>query len=54
LFVIGNEEEMKRKGIEIVKVKDLAVKDLAPNGVVGRLVCYSENAIEEIGGRYNE
>ncbi len=52
MFVIGNEEEMKRKGIEIVKVNDLAVKDLAPNGVVGRLVCYSEKAVEEIGGRF--
>ena len=52
MFVIGNEEEMKRKGIEVVKVSDLAVKDLAPNGVAGRLVCYSEKAVEEIGGRF--
>lgn len=52
MFVIGNEEEMKRKGIEVVKVNDLAVKDLAPNGVAGRLVCYTEKAIEEIGGRF--
>ncbi|MFH0807992.1 MAG: 50S ribosomal protein L4 [archaeon] len=52
MFVIGNEEEMKRKGIEVVKVNDLAVKDLAPNGVAGRLVCYSEKAVEEIGGRF--
>ena len=54
MFVIGSEEEMKRKGIEVVKVNDLNVKDLAPNGVAGRLVCYSEKAIEELGGRYNE
>ncbi len=52
LFVIGNDEDMKRKGIEIVKVNELTVKDLAPNGVVGRLVCYSEKAVEEIGGRF--
>ncbi len=52
LFVIGNEETTRRKGIEIVKVNDLAVKDLAPNGVAGRLVCYTEKAIEEIGGRF--
>jgi len=52
LFVVGNEESMKRKGIEVVRVNDLAVMDLAPNGVVGRLVCYSEKAIEEIGGRF--
>ncbi|MCD4770823.1 50S ribosomal protein L4 [archaeon] len=52
LFVVGNEESMKRKGIEIVHVNDLAVKDLAPNGVAGRLVCYTEKAVEEIGGRF--
>lgn len=52
LFVIGNEESMKRSGIEVVRVGDLNVKDLAPNGVAGRLVCYSEKAVEEIGGRF--
>ncbi len=52
LFVVGNEEEMKRKGVEVMKVKDLSVKDLAPNGVAGRLVCYSENAIKDIGERF--
>jgi len=25
---------------------------LAPNGVAGRLVCYTEKAVEEIGGRF--
>ena len=52
MFVIGNDEEMKRSGIDVVRVEDLAVKDLAPNGVAGRLVCYSEKAVEEIGGRF--
>jgi large subunit ribosomal protein L4e len=52
MFVVGNEESMKRKGIEIVRVNDLTVKDLAPNGVAGRLVCYTEKAVEEIGGRF--
>ena len=52
LFVVGNEESMKRSGVEVVRVVDLVVKDLAPNGVAGRLVCYTEKAIEEIGGRF--
>jgi large subunit ribosomal protein L4e len=52
LFVIGNEEKMKRKGIEVVNVDDLVIRDLAPNGMPGRLVCYTENAIKEIGGRF--
>ncbi len=52
LFIVGNEEYMKRKGIEVMKVKDVSVKDLAPNGVAGRLVCYSENAIKDIEERF--
>jgi len=52
LFVIGNEEKMNRKGVDVVRVGELAIKDLAPNGEVGRLVCYSEKAVTEIGGRF--
>lgn len=52
LFVVGSEEEMKRSGIDVVKVRDLSVKDLAPNGVAGRMVCYTEKAIEELGVRF--
>jgi large subunit ribosomal protein L4e len=52
LFVVGNEEKMKRKGIDVVCVGDLVVRDLAPNGEVGRLVCYSENAIKDLGVRF--
>ena len=52
LFVIGNDEKMKRKGIEVVNVNDLTIKDLSPNGEPGRLVCWTENAIKEIGERF--
>ncbi len=52
LFVVGNDEEMKRSGIDVVKVGDLNVKDLAPNGVAGRMVCYTEGAIKDIEGRF--
>jgi large subunit ribosomal protein L4e len=52
LFVLGNEEKMKRKGIEVVNVSELTIKDLSPNGEPGRLVCYTENAIKEIGERF--
>lgn len=52
LFVIGNEEKMKRKGIDVINVGDLALKNLSPNGVPGRLVCYTENAIKEIKERF--
>ncbi len=52
LFVLGNEEKMKRKGIEVVNVNDLNIKDLSPNGEPGRLVCYTEKAIKEIEERF--
>lgn len=52
LFVVGNEENMKRKGIEVVKVSDLIIKNLSPNGEPGRLVCYTEKAIKDIGERF--
>ena len=52
LFVIGSEERMSRKGVDVVHVDELTIRDLTLNGVVGRLVCYSEKAIEEIGGRF--
>jgi len=52
LFVIGDGEKMNRKGIEVVSVTDLTVKDLSPNGEPGRLVCYTEKAIKDIGKRF--
>ena len=52
LFVVGNDEEMKRKGVEIVKVCDLTIRDLSPNGEPGRLVCYTRKAIKDIGERF--
>ena len=52
IFVIGSEEKMNRKGIEVVKVNEIMVSDLAPNGEPGRLACYTENAIKEIGVRF--
>jgi len=33
-------------------VSDLTIKDLTLNGEVGRVVCYSENAVKEIGERF--
>ncbi len=48
LLVVGNNENTKVKGIEIIKVKELVVSDLASNGA--RLVMFSENAVEELEG----
>ncbi len=52
LFVVGNEENMKRSGIEVVSVKELAIKDLSPNGEPGRITCYTEQAIKDIEARF--
>lgn len=52
LFVIAEGEEMKRKGIDVVQVKDLEMSDLAPNGQPGRFAAYTEKAIKEIETRF--
>jgi large subunit ribosomal protein L4e len=52
LFVISSKEEMKRKGIDVVKVNELKISNLSPNGEPGRFVCYTENAIKEIQERF--
>lgn len=49
LFVISSTEKMNRSGIDVVSVNELKISDLSPNGVPGRLTCYTENAINEIG-----
>ena len=46
LFIIGNKEDIKLKGIEILKVNELTVSDLASNGA--RSTLFSENAIKEL------
>lgn len=52
LFVVADDENMKRAGISVVRVSELRVSDLAPNGVAGRFSCYSEKAIKQIGERF--
>lgn len=52
LFVISSEEKMKRKGVDVVSVDELKIKDLAPNGVAGRTACFSENSIKEIEQKF--
>jgi large subunit ribosomal protein L4e len=47
LMVIAKEETLKTKGVEIKKVNELGVGDLA-KGEPGRLTVYTENAIKEL------
>ena len=46
LFVISKDENIKIKGIDVVKTNELLVSDLADNGA--RLTIYSENAIKDL------
>jgi len=50
LFIIADDETMKRNRIDIVKVNELTIKDLSPNGEPGRITCYTKKAIEQIRG----
>jgi large subunit ribosomal protein L4e len=48
LIVTGNDEEIKTKIFDQVKVKELTVSDLYP---AGRVVIYTENAIKNLGDK---
>lgn len=50
LLVIGKEEEKKIKGIEIKKVNQLSVSDLASNGA--RLTVFTEEAIKGLEEKF--
>ena len=52
LVVIGSEEKMNRKGVDVVNANELLISDLAPNGVAGRLAVYSEEAVKEIAEKF--
>ena len=49
LFVVGSKEKMKRSGIDIVNVNELILGDLVLSGNPGRLVCFTEEAVKEVG-----
>jgi len=48
LIVIGKNEKLKVKGIDVIQTNSLGVSDLA-KGEPGRLVIYTENSIKELG-----
>jgi len=53
LLVLGNKEDKKVNGIDIVHVKELNLLNLAEGGI-GRIVVYSENALKELNERFKE
>tara|TARA_Y100000310_G_C20527426_1_gene736761 strand:- start:12 stop:959 length:948 start_codon:yes stop_codon:yes gene_type:complete len=51
LFVVGNDEKKNVNGIEVVKVDELSVSDLASSGA--RLTLFSEKAVKELEGIFD-
>jgi large subunit ribosomal protein L4e len=51
LLIIGDKEERKISGFDVVKVKDLKLKDLASNGA--RFTMFTENAIRDLENKIN-
>lgn len=52
LFVIASDEKMNQKGISVISVNEIKLSDLSPNGEAGRIACYTEKAIKEIGEKF--
>jgi large subunit ribosomal protein L4e len=55
LIVAASDEKMKCKEFEIVNVKNLNMEQLAPGGIAGRLVVFTEKSVEELrnfGGKF--
>ena len=50
LIVVGKNEKLKNKGVEVVQTNSLGVNDLA-KGEPGRLTIYTEQSIKELGER---
>jgi large subunit ribosomal protein L4e len=54
VFIIASDEKMNRAGVDVVKVKELKISDLAPNGEPGRFAIYTEKALKEIDGVWKQ
>ena len=52
LLVIGNKENKKISGIEIKKVSQVRISDLASGGA--RLVVYTENAVKDLENKFKK
>jgi len=53
LLIIGKDENLKIKGIEVKKSENVSIMDLAKGGP-GRLVVYTENAVKELDEKLNK
>ncbi len=52
ILIIGNKEEKKNNSIEIKKIKEVTIRDIAEGGA--RVSIFTEKAIEELGNKINK
>lgn len=52
LIVVGNNEKLKTKSLDIVKVKNLSLNNLAKGGP-GRLTIYTEEAVKDLEEKFS-
>ena len=52
LIVLASDEKIKCKEFENVRANNVSLEQLAPAGVPGRLVAYTEKAIAELASKY--
>lgn len=52
LFVTASDEKMKCREFETAQAGNLSLEQLAPSGVPGRLVAYTEKALSELKNKY--
>jgi len=54
LFIIGKDEKLKTNHFDVKKVNEISVSDLAKGGQPGRLSVYTEQAIKELGEKFEK
>lgn len=54
LIVTASDEKLKCKYFEAINAKKLGINELAPGGMPGRLVFYTEKAVSELDKRFSE
>jgi large subunit ribosomal protein L4e len=54
LIVIGNNEKLKCKNLDIVNANNISLNDVASGGIPGRLTAYTENALNDLNMRFSD
>lgn len=52
LIIVSSKKNIRTENVDIVEAKKVAIHNLAPGGVAGRLTIYSEEALAELAKRF--